>query len=135
MADTPRSADWYRNTYRDASVSGLVAAGTNGISNLITILANHTIFIQRITVNIHTSAAQTITFQDDSGSQKPLFIEASAAAGTVREVDYGARGVALTAGENLDIVQGGAGPAYEYSIEAYQRQTSAIDGTGVNRII
>lgn len=131
------SAEWWRQTHGDRSVSGIVAAATAGVDNAIAVpSANHTIYVQKITVNIKTSAAQTITFKDDDGSspKEALFIEASAAAGAIRTIDYGAKGFALTAGKNLDIA-GTAGPAYSYSIEAYAFQAAAIASTTINRTI
>lgn len=131
-----RSASWYRGFYRDESVSGIVATGTAGANNAIAVPSStHTLYIQRISVNIQTSAAQTITFQDDANTPVvALSIEASAAAGTIRTIDFGARGFALTEGKNLDI-SGTAGPAYSYSIEAYAKQTAAGQSTTINRTI
>ena len=96
-------------------------------------VAKFTNYIQKITVNISTSAAQSITFQDSAGTPiVVMFIEASAAAGTIRTVDFGARGFALTEGKALNI-SGSAGPAYSYAIDAYQAQTSAGQATTTDR--
>ena len=134
MSDNARSAEWYRNTYRDISTSGIVATGTAGAANLILCPTNHTIYIQKVTFMSKTSAAQTVIFQDDSTTNVALHVEASVTAGLFRTIDYGARGFALTAGEGLDIV-GTAGPAYLYVIEGYARQTSAVASTTINRYI
>jgi hypothetical protein len=135
MSGVSRSGEWYRSIYRDASVSGIIATGGAGQDNVITVLdVAHTIFVQRITVTIHTLGAQIITFQDDAGTPvKVLTIEASAAAGTIRSVDFGARGFGCTVGKNLDLVNTAA-PAYSYVVEAYQRQTAVIASTTINRI-
>lgn len=118
------SAAWYRQTNTDKSTSGVVLAASAGLTDAIVVpSANHTLYIQLIAVNIHTAAAQTITFRDDAGTPIiVLFIEASAAAGTIRIIDFGAKGFALTEGKNFDIA-GTAGPAYSFSIEAYAKQT------------
>jgi hypothetical protein len=135
VAGSARSGEWYRSTYRDATVGGTVVAATAGVDNAIAVLdANHTIYVQRISVTINTLGAQTIIFQDDASTPvKVLFIEASAAAGTIRSVDFGAKGFPLTAGKNLDIA-GTAAPAYSYEVEAYQRQTATIASTTINRV-
>ena len=135
MADASRSADWYRSIYRDATVSGIVATGTAGIDNVIAVLdTKHTIFVQRVTITFHTLGAQTVTVQDDASTPvKVLTVEASAAAGTIRTVDFGAKGFACTEAKNLDIV-GTAAPAYSFVIEAYQRQTAVAQSTTINRI-
>lgn len=136
VAQNPRSAEWYRSTYGDASTSGVVLAAAAGLDNAIVVKsAKHTIMVQAITINIKTSAAQTITIRDDNGTPiDVLVIEASAAAGTIRSINFGAKGVALTEGKNLDIVNT-AGPAYSWSIEAYQVQTSASASTTADRTI
>ncbi len=131
---TSKSAEWYRRVYRDLSTSGIVAAATAGAGNVcVAPDAKYTIFVQSITVTIKTAAAQTITFQDDSGTIQATIIEASAAAATIRTVDFGAKGLALTVAESLDIVNT-AGPAYAYAIQAYARQTVVAQSTTVNRI-
>lgn len=132
----PRSAEWYRRTHTDVSTSGIIAAATGGATDVPAVPSTkHTLFLQKITVNIKTSAAQTISFQDDAGTPVvALFIEASAAAGVIREVDFGAEGFALTEGKNLDI-SGVAGPAYSYSVEGYAKQTAVGQSTTVDRII
>lgn len=136
VVSNPLAADGYRSKHTDASVSGIVAAATAGVTGAIAALSTkHTLYIQKITVNIKTAAAQTISFQDNAGTAVvALFIEASAAAGTIRSIDFGSKGFALTEGKNLDI-SGVAGPAYSYAVEAYQRQTTAGQSTTVDRII
>jgi len=133
---SPRSPEWYRNTYRDLSTSGTVlAAGTGEAPVVTTPDAKHTIFIQKITTSITTSAAQTITYRDTSGTPIPVtIIEASAAVGTIRTIDFGARGFALGEGKNLDVVNV-AGPAYGYVIECYARQTGVGQDTTIARTI
>jgi hypothetical protein len=135
MAGSSRSAEWFRSTYRDATVSGIVAVGTAGVDDVIAVLdSKHTIFVQKVTITIHALGAQTVTVQDDATTPvKVLTIEASAAAGTIRTVDFGAKGFGVTVGKNLDI-SGTAAPVYSYVIEAYQRQTAAAASTTINRI-
>lgn len=132
----PLAADGYRSKWGDASISGVVLAAGTGAADAIAVKsAKHTIFIQKITLFIKTSAAQTITFQDDASTPLDAYIvEASAAAGVIRSIDYGARGFKLTEGKNFDIVNT-AGPAYSYAVEAYQAQTSPSQATTSDRTI
>lgn len=130
------SPEWFRATYTDVSTSGIVATGTAGIDNVIVVPGSlWTIFVQKITVVMRTAAAQTISFQDDAGTPVPAYVvEASAAAGVIRTIDFGARGFALTVAKNLDI-SGTAGPAYSFAIDAYARQTATGQSDTVTRII
>lgn len=122
------------------SVSGVVLAGAGGAAGIIvpptTTPANAlTIYVQSITVNIKTSAAQSITFQDNASTPIVVnFIEASAAAGVTRTINFGARGFALTLGKQLDI-SGVAGPAYSYSVEAYADGPALTQATTSDRSI
>lgn len=135
LANGVRSAEWYRTVYKDVSTSGVVLAAGAGVAGIVAKATGFTNYIQKITINIATSAAQSITFQDDAGTPiKVAFIEASAAAGVVRTYDFGARGFALTEGKQLDI-SGSAGPAYSYAVEGYQKQTSAVAASTVDRTI
>src|SRR3990167_3520918 len=102
-----RSPEWYRAAYTDISTSGIIATGTAGLADAIATKGSlWTMYIQKITVVITTLGAQTITFQDDATTPVvALVIEASAAAGVIRTVDFGARGFALTEAKNFDIVR------------------------------
>jgi hypothetical protein len=131
-----KSPEWYRAVHTDVSVSGIVATGTAGVDNAIVVPGSlWTIFIQKITIVIRTLAAQTISLQDDANTPVPAYVvEASAAAGVIRTIDFGARGFALTEAKNFDI-SGTAGPAYSYAIDAYARQTATGQSDTVTRII
>lgn len=129
-----RSAEWYRATYSDASISGVILATDAGKAGIIVAKsAKYTIFIQKVTLVVTTLGAQTHTFQDTASTPiKAGVLEASAAAGVVRIWDFGARGFALTEAKNLDI-SGSAAPAYSYIVEGYQKLTSADQATTVDR--
>src|SRR3990167_6792307 len=122
-AEKSKSAEWYRTIHKDRSVSGSIAAATAGIADVIAAKTGVTIYVQRVHISITTDAAQTITVQDNASTPvHVLEIPASAGDGSVHEIDFGPRGFALTASEGLDI-SGTAGPAYNYVIDAYSRQT------------
>ncbi len=132
-----RSPEWYRAVYTDASASGFVATGTSGADNAIVVLSTkHTIFIQKLLVVITGALnANAILFQDDNSTAKVAYqVEASAALGVIRVIDFGARGFALTEGKNFDI-SGTAGPVYSWAVDAYQKQTTPGQATTIDRKI
>ena len=136
---SPRSAEWYRNTYRDASVSYTVVAATDYTTATakITVLTGHTIFIQKIAFNVTTDNAATQLFQDDATT--PVIatgVKASPGIGPLL-YDFGAKGFALTEGKSFMHKMSGAGIAGTVVVEAYQRQTVAagVPSTTINRYI
>ena len=133
IISNPLAADGHRSKWGDASASGVVAAADSSKTWITAIDAKHTIFVQRLTVVITTSAAQIITIEDSAGTPVVIgSIAASAALGSAYTIDFGARGFALTEGKNLQSLQT-AGPAYSYSVDAYQKQTSASQATTIDR--
>lgn len=135
LANGVRSPEWYRAVYSDASVSGVVAAATASTTAITAKSSLFTVFIQKLTIVITTSAAQIITIADSNSSPVVIgSIAASAALGSVYTIDFGARGFALTEGKNLVLSQT-AGPAYSYSVDAYQKQTAPGQSTTVDRTI
>lgn len=135
-----KSAWWWRARGTDLSTSGTIATGTAGAANVLvnptTVPASQAIiYVQTITVAITTLGAQTITFQDTAGTPVVIaVIPASQAVGAPVRFDFGARGIALTAGKNLSIV-GSAAPAYSYSIEAYADGPDVTQATTVDRTV
>ena len=133
-----RSAEWYRNTYRDASISYTIVAATDysTASEKITVLTGHTIFIQKIAVNVTTDNAATQLFQDDAST--PIIAAGTKASPGIGPIlfDFGARGFALTEGKSFEHKMSGAGLAATVTVEAYQRQTVAVGvpSTTSNRI-
>src|SRR3990167_8765707 len=118
------SPEAYRRLFRDES-KGLAFTASNDFTtsgaNFVTVRnANYTIFLQKITVNVSTVAAQTLTFRDDA-STPVVFAElpASAAKGSHTVLDGGAEGIPLTEGKNLDIVASAAGVAGSLFVEGY----------------
>lgn len=92
---------------------------------------NRTLYVQRVTFTPTTVAAQAITLQDDNGTPKPIaLIPASQA--TPYIIDYGPEGVPLTAGKNLD-ASNVAGPAGIFTVEAYQKLSTAIAYDAANQ--
>ena len=121
-----KSAEWYRKTYRDASMAFDVAVADTGTATRIAAKTGHTIFVQRILVSVLTDAAQSITFQDNAGT--PVLIAKTKASPGLGPIafEFGARGTPLTVAQALQSVLSGAGLVARVEIEAYWRQTSAL---------
>lgn len=91
-----------RIIYQDAS-GNLTFAATDGTKTLIAAKTGYTIYVQRIIVSITTSAAQTITFQDNAGTPVVLNqIPANPGQYTRWDFDFGPEGYPLTDGKELD---------------------------------
>ena len=124
-----KDAASYRRHYEDISGT-LVLAAADGDATLKSARAGHTLYIQRILVNIVTAAAQTLTFKDSNSSAKIIaFVEASAAVGTLREFDFGAQGIPLTEAKNFLLDVAAAGVAATIAWEGYQKQTAALSAS------
>lgn len=116
----------FQNTRKIVDRTVLAAHTSTDHADVITPRdANHTIYIQKITVSITTHAAQTITFRDGAGTPVVIAAHTDAATGlSVVEWDFGPTGTPLTAGEELDIILSAAGIAARVHIEAYERRTA-----------
>jgi hypothetical protein len=115
----------FQALYTSKNTNVVLAATDGGKDNIIVPKsANHQLWIQKISYNPITAAAQAVTFQDDNGT--PLKIATVPASQTLPIVfDFGPEGVPLTVGKNLDI-SNTAGPAAEIHIEAYERLGAVI---------
>jgi hypothetical protein len=107
-----------RKYHREVSRALQFAAAYAGTASFIpTLGAKYTIHIQKVTVNITTDAAQTLTVQEGGGR---VFCTVPASPGVgIMEFDFGAEGMASTKGAEIDIVLSGAGLAGWINIEAY----------------
>lgn len=134
-----RSPEWYRARYTDVSASGFIGTATAGQAGIITAPADakFAIYVQKLTVHIHASAAQQITFRNSNAATQAdnvMVVAPSAAQGTILTVDFGARGYPLPAGTNLDIF-GTAGPGYVWAIDAYAERTATEAATTADRFV
>jgi hypothetical protein len=108
----------------------LATGDTNKADVIAVKSANHQLWIQKIVYNPITVAAQAVTFQDDAGT--PVKIGTiPASQSTPLTLDFGPKGVALTAGKNLDI-SNTAGPAAQIHIEAYEKIVSGTISTATS---
>ena len=118
----------YRTTYEDVSYDFNMLTSTTTQSAIIAAKANFTTYIQAIIVNITTSAAQNIVFQDDAST--PVVIHRIANSpglgptGTSNSVDFGSEGKSITEGKALDMVISAAGNAGAVKVIAYRKRTT-----------
>lgn len=129
MASVASDYGFYRAQYSDKSTVVAVAAADSATKEDVIAVksSGHTIYIQRIVLSVFTDAAQSLTFQDDAST--PVVVGKSAASpglGVEVVADFGPKGMALTAGKNLDVVISGAGLGAKASIEAYERRTATV---------
>lgn len=120
---------FYKNLYTDRTADVVLAAADTGKDNIVAVKsANHQLFVQKISYNPVTAAAQAVLFQDDNGTPVVIgTVPASQASPIV--FDFGPKGRPLTAGKNLDI-SNVAGPAANVHVEAYERIVSGAINTG-----
>lgn len=111
---------FYQGTYSDKSTNVSLAAADAGKVDMVTVKnANYTVYIQKITYNPITAAAQAITIRDDAGTPVVLAVVPASQA-TPITFDFGPEGFPLTVGKNLD-ASNVAGPAGTFHIEAYEK--------------
>jgi hypothetical protein len=114
-----------RIIYQDKSTSADFAA-TDGDTTLVTGKTSYTLYIQRISVMIKTSAAQTITFQDSNGTAVYVAkLPSSPGVDTPWVFDFGDSGKALTSGKNLSMIMT-AGNAGHVEVLAYMKPDNNI---------
>ena len=122
----------YRMAHADRSVDRTVLAATDytTANALITVRnSSHTLYIQRIVVNVTTYAAKIWTFQDNAGTPVSIGKVTIGAAAPATEgdqtvtIEFGPVGVALTAGKNLMMLMDATGAAGQVHVEAYERLT------------
>lgn len=124
MANTVKAAE-HRRMFRDESITYQLLAATDPDRDPLIACLNskHTIYIQKISVHVTTSAAQAITFlAGTTATVIAAILPASAAAGDVHVLLDLEEGFALPAGEDLN-VSGTAGVAGIIEVIAYQRLT------------
>ena len=124
-----RNAD-YASQFKNVSTQLSIVAGSNGSADpLIAGTAGFCIVVRRIFVSNTTSAAQSYIFRTNNATPVVLFtIAASAVVGPYEcdFVDEGTEGYVLPAGEDLDLLMGGAGPAGIVLVEAHKRLAETV---------
>lgn len=120
------SAGQLRGSFRDISGTIRMTAGADPSQTLVAARTKHTHFIQKILVQISTSAAQTLRFEDDAGT--PIVVaEVPAGSGEgIIEFDFGDVGVPLTEGQVFRLVASAAGYVGTIIWEGYSKPTSTM---------
>lgn len=124
----------YQRFYTSRNASSNLVVGTAGPVTLVAARsANHTTFMQKITVSINVYSAKTLTFQDTAGTPVlfGLISVPAAAAALVSEsgtivLDFGPEGVPVTMGKDLTLVLSGAGVGATIHVEAYEKLGAAV---------
>lgn len=118
----------YRKLYQDISGQLNVLAATDDSTLVTAKSAGHTLFIQKIEVNITTYSAKTWLFKDSAGTPVPIgFFSIPAAAVALPSesntivIDFGPEGVALSEGKNFLLDVSAAGAAGMLKWQGYQR--------------
>jgi len=112
-----------RNFYGDLGGSQAVAVGT-GDTTLATCKTNHTVFVQRLHLQVTTgSSGKTWSIEDSNGVSITGPIPCDTAPMSI-ELDYGPIGIALSAGYNLVLNVSAAGAIGLVTWDAYQKLTT-----------
>lgn len=112
-----------RSFYRNASGTLNVLTATDD-TTLITHFTNHTIFLQKLHLEVTAGAVgKTWTFRDSAGTPILLTPAIDASANTHYDFDFGPHGIPLTEEKDfiLDVSATGAGGWVTW--EAYQKLT------------
>ena len=122
--------DEFRTRFKDISGT-LVLAAADGDATLVTCpSAYHSIFIQKITLNVTTDAAQSASFEDSAATPIKLAnLVASPGLGH-QEFDFGPEGRQLTEGKNFLLNVSAAGLAMGINWTGYARPTAASRPAG-----
>jgi len=122
---------FYRRQYSDKTMDATILAATDDQTLITAKSAGHTIYVQKITVEITTYSAKTWLFKDSSGTPvevKLISIPAAAVAlpseSNSMVADFGPKGLALTEGKNLLLDVSAAGAAGRIHVEAYEKLTA-----------
>jgi len=114
-----------REFFRNISSYYRVATSDTGVIALQAAIAKHTIFIQKIHIEVTTlTASELWTFQDGAGTPVPLVPSVSAAAIAHFDFDFGPQGVPCTEATAFNLnVSGATGAAGWCTWEGYAKLT------------
>lgn len=117
-----------REFYGSISGSYHVATTDTGTIALVTAILKHTIYIQKIHVEVTTlTASELWSFQDGAGTPIPIVPSVSAAAIAHFDFDFGAIGVPCTEAKAFNLVVSAAtGAAGWCSWEGYKQLTNPV---------
>ena len=119
-----------RIIYQDKAGSYHVAAADTGTIALLPLLtgkfASDNYQIQQIHVEVSTSAAQTWSFQDSTGTPVPIVPVVSTASIAHFDFDFGPEGVPCGAGTAFNLVISGANAVGWVSWLAFQKPAAVV---------
>lgn len=117
-----------REFYGSVSGSRRVLAADNGISALVAAIPKHTLFIQRIHVEVTTlTASELWTFQDGAATPIPIVPSVSAAAIAHFDFDFGPDGAPCTEGTAFNLnITGATGAIGWITWEGYKKLTNPV---------
>lgn len=116
----------YRRIYQDISGSANIVAATDWSTahTLVALKSKYTIYVQKITVQITTDGAHTLTFQDSATT--PIVIAKTKSAPGLGPIvfDFGEQGVPLTESKAFSCLMDAAGLAGEIHWEGYLKPSA-----------
>lgn len=120
-----------RKIWQDVSGSITIVAATDWTAGneheFVAAKTGYTIFVQKITVEVTTDNAATLTFEDNAST--PILAaktKASPGLGPLPPFDFGEEGFALTVSKKFQALMSAAGLAASITWEAYRRPTSTL---------
>jgi hypothetical protein len=117
--------------YQDISGAFNVGTATTTTTLVTARNANYTIWIQKLHIEVTTSAVQTWTFADSAGTPVNIVPAVSTSSIAHFDFDFGPEGVPLTLGKNFVLTISAAGAAGWVSWEGY---SVLANGTAVGSI-
>jgi hypothetical protein len=110
-------------SYQDVSAQAQTVAADSGVKALIAGRTGWTVYVQKIRINVTTTAAQTATVRAATTETVVLATVPSDPGIGVREFDFGEDGWALPSGEGLEQSLSAAGLAFAITVQAYMKLT------------
>jgi hypothetical protein len=116
----------YQNLYSNKTTDGALTSG--GTVTVVPKSAKHTLYIQKITVNILTHANAKTIIGGDGTITISTINDLTAAAGVPDQVihDFGPKGRALTVGATFTLTSAASGPVADVHIECYEKLTTPV---------
>lgn len=116
-----------RTFYQNVSGNRQIIATDTGVVSLQTSKTSHTIYIQKLHIEITTgSAAKVWTFQDNNGTPLPVVPSIDASAIAHFDFDFGPFGIPLTEAKAFTVSVSAAGAVGWVAWEAYLFPSSPL---------
>lgn len=112
--------DEFRRRYEPVDYQVTFAAGADpSATDIIPKKTGYATRIVRMTFNCTTSAAQTLTIQDDADTPVVAGVFASNPGVGTHQISFEPQGIEMTEGKNVDLVASAAGLAGTLLVEGY----------------